>query len=224
MRSPPSAPIRTGRSRAAPGNLCHTFALETANATRPLPLETCLMNRSRIATLSLGLLLLSGCGSQTAGNSNTASGADAANSPAEAAATVAADANLQGIVLRVDGGDRVDAFCVPEWSIANQTAVDVPGLLIQIAWHGKDGAVLQAAGDLGTLQEDLSAGRRVDKTLDGHATSCRDLKIVLGTYACRNENAVRVPCPGPVHLVTEGGMQGDTSALQEGRMRGAVEP
>lgn len=179
------------------------------------------MNYARIATLSLGLLLLWGCGSQPNGDANTASGAGAASTPP--AATDAA-ADLKGIVLRVASGGRVDAFCVPEWSIANQTAVDVPGLLIQIAWHGKGGEVLQAVGEFGTLQENLGAGHRVDKTLDGHATSCSELKVVLGTYACRDESAVRMPCPGPVHLMTEGGIQSDTAALQEGSMRGAVEP
>lgn len=185
------------------------------------------MNLSRFATLSLGLLLLSGCGSQNDASPNAASGTAAASSFAEATAPATANANsanLEGIVLRFAEGGRADAFCVPEWSIANQTAVDIPGLLIQIAWHGKDGEVLQAVGEFGTLQEGLSPGRRVDKTLAGHATACSDLKIVLGTYACRDASAVRMPCPGPVHLVTEGGIQGDTTALQEGRMRGAVEP
>ncbi|MCG6118687.1 MAG: hypothetical protein MEQ07_10935 [Aquimonas sp.] len=182
------------------------------------------MNALRITALSFTLALF-GCSGGEESTPNTGSGPAASAAPAGApptAAMAAGDA-LQGIVLRVAPGGRPDAFCIPEWSIANQTSVDIPGLLIQIGWHGKDGAVLQAAGEFGTLQEGLSPGRRVDKTLDGHASACGDLKVVLGTYACRDENAVRMPCPGPVHLLTEGGIQGDTSALQEGRMRGAVE-
>lgn len=182
------------------------------------------MNTLRIAALS-SALALSACGGQ--GEANSAPGTTPAapsTPPASAAAPTAAADALQGIVLRVAPGGRPDAFCIPEWSIANQTAVDIPGLLIQIAWHGKGGEVLKPVGEFGTMQEGLSPGRRVDKTLDGHASACSDLTVVLGTYACRDDNAVRMPCPGPVHLLTEGGIQGDTSALQEGRMRGAVEP
>ncbi len=130
---------------------------------------------------------------------------------------------LKGIVLRYAPGGRPDAFCIPQWSIANQTAADIPGLLIQITWHGPDGQVLQDIGEFGTLQEDLSAGRQVDRTLGGHAVACDQLKIAVASYACRDENAVRMTCPGPVHVLAEGGIQVDVSALAEGPMRGAVE-
>jgi len=118
------------------------------------------MSTRRIVILSALLASLTACSNQ----SNTAPQAGPGAAPAQTAELMKPPARadgpeLEGIVLRFAPGGRPDAFCVPEWSIANQTAIDIPGLLIQIAWHGKDGEVLQAVGEFGTLQEGLSPGR-----------------------------------------------------------------
>jgi len=168
---------------------------------------------------------LAGCGNQQAATSNTATAAAAAVAgPADSADAGSAGGTLQGVVLRYAPGGRPDAFCTPDWSIANQTSTDIPGLLIQIAWHRQDGQVLQEVGEFGTLQEDLSAGRRVDRSLVGHPVPCNELKIVVGRYACRDGNAVRMACPGPLHVLTDGGIEADVSGLEEGTMRGVMEP
>jgi len=177
----------------------------------------------------VALCLLAGlcaCSSESPNTAAEPASANPGSAYAAPAPVVAATsgAELQGIVLRVAPGGRPDAFCIPEWSFANQTADDVPGLLIQIGWTRSNGDVLEAVSEFGTLQSNLSSGQRVDRTLNGHAAPCNEIVVTVGTYACRDDNAVRVPCPGPVHVLTEGGIKADVSALQEGGMRGAVEP
>lgn len=180
-----------------------------------------------IVTVLLAATLSACGGDQPApGEATRTSGVSAPAASVDAAAgSPSADSGdgLEGIVLRVAPGGRPDAYCVPQWSIANQTTSDIPGLLIQIAWHGPDGQILQDIGEFATLQEDLSAGRQVDRTLEGHLVACDQLRIVVATYACRDQNAVRMSCPGPVHVLTDGGVQADTTALAEGSLRGAVE-
>ncbi len=179
------------------------------------------------SVLSFALIAaLAACGGEPASTEATASNPAP---PAPNASTAPAPSGdgaegLQGIVLRYAPGGRPDAFCTPEWSVANQTQAEIPGLLIQIAWRGPDGQLFKEYGEFGTLLENLTVGKRLDRTLEGHVVACKDLTIVLGTYACRDANAVRTACPGPVHLVTSGGIQADVSALAEGAMRGAVEP
>jgi len=172
--------------------------------------------------------VLSACGSdQPAPSESASASAPAAASPSGAsAATSPVDAGkgLEGIVLRYAPGGRPDAFCTPEWSIANETATDIPGLMIQIAWLGPDGQEFKGFGEFGTLVENLGAGRVVDRTLEGHLVACNQLRIVVGTYACRDDNAVRSTCPGPLHVITEGGIEADVSGMAEGPMRGAMEP
>ncbi len=173
----------------------------------------------RILPVLIVLALATACGGE-----GTASGASAVTDGETPAPAGGVASTLHGIVLRYAPGGRPDRFCQPQWSFANQTDVDIPGLLISIEWQTATGEVLQAAGEFGTLQENLSAGRVADRTLMGHPIACDQLRIVVGSYACRDANAVRTPCPGPVHVLTEGGIQAELSALREGRMRGAVEP
>ncbi|MCH8479143.1 MAG: hypothetical protein LAT56_14555 [Wenzhouxiangella sp.] len=171
-------------------------------------------------TCAFGLALLAtACGEVPPAASPASPERQASSQPAGADRSAA----LEGIVVRVAAGGRPDAFCIPEWSIANQTRVDIPGLLIRIEWRHANGEVLQAAGESGTFTENLSAGRVVDRTLSGYTAACDQIRIVVGDYACRDDSAVRVPCPGPLHVLTEGGITADLSGLREGSMRGAVE-
>ena len=47
--------------------------------------------------------------------------------------------------------------------------------------------------------------------------------MVVTTYACRDANAVRVACPGPLRAVASGGIEIDLGGAAEGTMKGAVE-
>lgn len=145
--------------------------------------------------------------------------------PGAAASAPAAVTALTGLVLRyAPGGANPTRFCTPEWSITNQTRVDVPGLLIRIEWQDAAGNVLQPVGEFGTLWENLAAGQRSERTLIGHPVDCRDLRIVVGRYACRNADAGHLPCPGPLHVLTEGGIEADLSGLEEGPLPGFPGP
>ncbi|MGY6554581.1 MAG: hypothetical protein ACXIUM_08680 [Wenzhouxiangella sp.] len=173
----------------------------------------------QLSGISALAFLLAACGGDTTASADPSPGGSTAPSTIAGAAGAS-----QGILVQFAPGGRVDAFCIPEWSINNQTGVDIPGLLIQLDWGTRDGEILQAAGEFGLLQENLKAGLSVDKTMVGHAIACDQLSIQIGRYACRDENAVRMPCPGPLRVLTEGGISADLSGLQEGAMRGAVEP
>lgn len=129
------------------------------------------------------------------------------------------------MVLRVAaGGSKPDRFCIPEWSIRNETGEDVGALLVELRWLGPDGAVLDAGGEFGSLIEPFPAGGGKDLSLNGYPTACTGLRLVVGTYACRDADAVRRPCPGPLRAVAAGGVQVDLGGAVEGSMRGAVEP
>ena len=113
---------------------------------------------------------------------------------------------------------------MPTWSIANETGADIGDLLAQIEWRKRStGEVLQPVGPLGTLVPKLKAGVTKEMFVNGYQTACRDLQVVVRTYACRNADAVRQRCPGPVAVETSGTVTADTSALAEGPMKGAVE-
>lgn len=147
-------------------------------------------------------------------------GARSESAPA-ATASVADGSELRGIVLRyAPGGAKPEAFCVPEWSIANQTESAIGAIALRIAWLDASGQVLEAAGERGTFLENLKAGERRDRTLNGHPMNCADLRIVVTDYACRDANAARQPCPGPVKVLTSGGIQADVSGLKEGPLPG----
>ena len=70
----------------------------------------------------------------------------------------------------------------------------------------------------------LAAGTRKEMFVNGYQSACRDLQMVVRTYACRDAKAVRQPCPGSLVVQPKGGVTADTSALKEGPMKGAVEP
>lgn len=176
-----------------------------------------------VLMMTLLSLALAACGGDAGAGADPATAAASAEAAPAAAASRGDDA-LEGLVLRyAPGGAKPEAFCVPEWSIANQTAQDLPGLLVQIAWHHRDGRVILPAGESGSLFENLRSGERRDRTLNGEAMRCADLRIVVSRYACRDENAVRIPCPGPLKVRVEGGIEADTSEMQEGPLRGAME-
>lgn len=174
--------------------------------------------------LALITTALAACG----GEPSSAPGRDmgvAATVPTAVSATTDAGTALTGLVLRyAPGGPNPTRFCTPEWSITNQTGVEVPGLLIRIAWQDAAGNVLQPVGEFGTLWENLAAGQRSERTLIGHPVDCRDLRIVVGRYACRNADAGHMPCPGPLHVLTEGGIEADLSSVEEGPLPGFPGP
>jgi hypothetical protein len=171
-----------------------------------------------------GLVVSLACGSDD--SASQASGASASPAAAAAAAPAAGSGSSEpGIVLRVrEGGPNPDRFCMPTWSISNETATDVGDLLVQIEWRHRNGTVLQPVGDYGTMVREFKAGMSKDLTLSGHAASCSDVVVAVATYACRDSNAVRMPCPAPFRVEAPGVITADTSGLAEGPMRGAVEP
>lgn len=96
-------------------------------------------------------LLRTACAAGSASTPTGTSGATA-QAPDDTAPAARASAARDGLVLRyVPGGDDPARFRTPEWSVANRTAIDVPGLLIRIDWQDEAGNVLQPVGDYGTL-------------------------------------------------------------------------
>lgn len=143
-----------------------------------------------------------------------------------AAGSLAAQApTARQIVIRVaDGGTRPDQFCMPTWSVSNETGTDIGDLLIHIEWRKRStGEVLQAAGQFGTMVRGFAAGTKKNMFVTGYQSACSDLQMVVSTYACRDKNAVRQACPGTIGAQPQGGVTVDTSAMKEGPMRGAVE-
>lgn len=170
-------------------------------------------------------LSLFGLGCGTSGSAPEAQGEAAAPPAAAVGAPQTSTPSNPGIVLRVrEGGQNPDKFCVPTWSIANETAADVGDLLVQIEWRQRSGEVLQPIGEFGTMVRALAAGTSKDLTLNGYAAACRDIEVHVATYACRNADAVRTACPGPFRVEAPGAITAETSRLAEGPMRGAVEP
>jgi hypothetical protein len=158
------------------------------------------------------VLAASACGGETTAASDTG---------APGAATAAASG---GIVIRArEGGKNPDRFCMPEWSIANETGANIGALLIQLEWRTRAGEVLQPVGEFGTMVDGFAAGRRKDMTLNGYTAACSELELVARTYACRDENAVRIACPGPLRADAPGTVRIELSNAAEGPMRGAVE-
>lgn len=128
------------------------------------------------------------------------------------------------IVIRAAaGGKNPAAFCMPNWSISNETGQDIGALLIELEWRTKTGSILEPVSALGTLIDRFTAGKHKDLSLNGYTAACSDLQLVARTYACRNADTVRVPCPGPLRAETAGGVAIDLSAAVEGRMKGAAE-
>lgn len=164
------------------------------------------------STLTLALAL-SACGSGT-----TTTGGDASAPQATAAS------DNVGIIIRArDGGQNPDRFCMPQWSIANRTNTDVGALLVELEWRTRGGQILEPAGELGSMVEPFLAGSEKDRSLNGYPTACSDLVLRVGRYACRNSDAVRIPCPAAISAEAPGGVSVDLSTAVEGSMRGAVE-
>lgn len=151
--------------------------------------------------------------------------APASSTPDTTAPVTDAGSTLEGLVLRyAPGGTNPSRFCEPEWSMTNQTGTDVPGLMVRIEWQDAAGNVLQPVGSFGTLWENLSAGTRSDRTLLGHPVDCRELRIIVGRYACRDENAGHMNCPGALRVLTEGGIEADVAGIEEGALPGFPGP
>lgn len=166
------------------------------------------------------LALLTACGKESAPAAGTPAAA-----PSATVAAPAATASDGGILIQAaPGGAKPDRFCIPQWSIGNQTGKDIGALLLHLEWRTHDGQVLEAARELGTLVEPFGAGRVKDLTLNGYVADCRALRLVVGGYACRDADAVRRPCPGPLRAQASGGLEIDLGNAVESPMRGAVEP
>lgn len=129
----------------------------------------------------------------------------------------------KGFVLRAEPGGKNPGFCIPQWSITNESGRDVGAMIAQMEWRTRAGQVVQPAGEFGTLVDKLAAGRKKDLTLNGYTAACADLVLAVRTYACRDADAVRMPCPGPIRAHAAGGVQIDMSKAVEGPMKGAVE-
>ena len=140
-----------------------------------------------------------------------------------ALAPATATAQTGAMVIRAKEGGKNPGFCMPQWSIANETGKAVGGLIVQLEWRTKGGKVLEPAAALGSLIEPFGAGRKKDLSMNGYTTACSDLQLVVGTYACRDANAVRMPCPGPLRADAKGQVGVDLTAAKEGPMKGAVE-
>lgn len=183
----------------------------------------------RLLSLSILACLLGGCGQQPQRDaSSNGQAQEAETNSAEAAppdTTPAAAADVpSGIVIHVAaGGDHPDRFCMPQWGIANRTGQDVGALLVHLEWRTRSGEVMKPAGEFGTMVEPFAAGADKDLSLDGYATACSNLRVVVTTYACRDANAVRMPCPAPVQAQASDGIEVDLGGANEGPMKGAVE-
>jgi len=136
----------------------------------------------------------------------------------------AALAQSAGIVVSAREGGSNPGFCMPQWSIANDSTKDVGALLVQLEWRTKAGKVLEPVAPLGTLVSPFAAGRKKDLSMNGYTAACSELQLVVRTYACRDANAVRMPCPGPLRAAAPGTVTVDISQAKEGPMKGAVEP
>lgn len=172
--------------------------------------------KQRVTAMGIALIL-SSCG----GDAHPPSAAGSGSAPDRSAAA----GDDGGIVIRVrDGGQHPDRFCMPQWSIANRSGTDIGALLVDLEWRTRDGKVLQAAGEFGSLIEPFGAGREKDLSLNGYTAACADLVLQVGRYACRDASAVRIPCPAALRAESPGTVGVDLSVAREASMRGAVEP
>jgi len=180
---------------------------------------------TQVFSLLLASTLLAACGKPAQDAAAPAAPAPAAPTASAAPAPAAASGGASGaIVIRArPGGDKPRQFCIPEWSVDNETGQDIGALVVNLYWQAQDGTRLDAETGYGALIEPLPAkgGKRL--TLNGYTHACDTLTLVVGSYACRDADAVRQPCPGPVKAETAGGVTVDLSAAAEGPMKGAVE-
>ena len=175
------------------------------------------MNSGKLLGYIAVALTMAACGGETTAADPAKGGTQRSDAPVAAAVS-------GSIVIRVrEGGKHPDRFCMPEWSIANETGTDIGALLIQLEWRTRAGDVLQPIGEFGTMVEGFAAGRRKEMTLNGYAAACSDIELVAKTYACRDADAVRMPCPGPLRAEAPGVVRVDVSGSAEGSMKGAVE-
>ena len=180
--------------------------------------------RARSLCLVVAVLLSACGGGHDAVSSGTAPDAATTDAAAAQGAGTGAAVASGGIVIQVrGGGQHPDRFCIPQWSIANDTGTDIGALLIELEWRTRAGEVLQPVGAFGTMVERFTAGARKELTLNGYSAACADLELVARTYACRDADAVRIPCPGPLRAEAPGPVRVDLSGAVEGSMRGAVE-
>ncbi|MGQ0529897.1 MAG: hypothetical protein ACT4PG_08825 [Panacagrimonas sp.] len=178
-------------------------------------------NFTRLLTSSLLSVLCLGCGNQS-GSAPTATPSSEASASADPASS---PTSASGLVVRArGGGDNPDRFCIPTLSIANQTDAEVGALLVELEWRHRDGRVLLPKGEFASLVEGFNAGKVKDVFMAGFEASCSDLQLVVGTYACRDADAVRTPCPAALTVDAGDGVSAELSGLQEGPLRGAVEP
>ena len=59
--------------------------------------------------------------------------------------------------------------------------------------------------------------------MNGYTAACSDLQLVVRSYACRDANAVRMACPGPLRADAQGVVGIDLASAKEGPMKGATE-
>ncbi len=139
---------------------------------------------------------------------------------------IKSQAESSGMLIEIKaGGKNPAAFCIPELSFINQTIVDIGALIIDLEWKNRQtGEVLQAAGNFGTMVNKFSAGKVVTPLASGHVVDCNKLELVVGTYACRGANAVRMPCPAKIVTKVQGGISINLAQAKEGPMKGVVEP
>jgi hypothetical protein len=95
----------------------------------------------------------------------------------------------------------------------------VRALIVDLHWQAPDGTRLDPVNGYGALIEPLPANGSKRLTLNGYPQSCDTLTLVVGSYACRDHNAVRQPCPGPLTAESAGGVRLDLTAAAEGAMQ-----
>jgi hypothetical protein len=157
--------------------------------------------------------------------STAAPPAPASSTPDTTALVTDAGSTLDGLVLRyAAGGANPSRLCEPEWSITNETTTDVPGLMVRIDGQDATGNVLQPVGPFGTPWQNFGAGRRSDRTGLGHPVDCRELGLIVGRYACRDEPAGHMNCRGALRVLTESGTEADVAGIEEGALPGFPGP
>ncbi|MFC7433246.1 hypothetical protein ACFQNJ_01835 [Hydrogenophaga bisanensis] len=132
-------------------------------------------------------------------------------------------AQTGAIVISAKEGGKNPGFCMPQWSISNETGKNVGALLVQVEWRTRGGKVLEPAAALGSIIEPFAAGRKKDLSMNGYTAACSDLQLVVRSYACRDANAVRMACPGPLRADAQGVVGIDLASAKEGPMKGATE-
>jgi hypothetical protein len=129
------------------------------------------------------------------------------------------------LIEAISGGKNPLAFCEPVLKITNNSSNDIGGMLVQLEWKEKSsGNILQAVGTHGTLVENFASGDIKKPFVSGFVVDCNNLELSIGTYACRDSNAVRKPCPAPLIAKGIGGIHIYDVEIKEGKMKGVVEP